>query len=646
MAGQIQKKEESYVNELKKIEEDLKKTINYGNLSIPQQAAFDHLLINIEQIMIQADNQKENEYLRAKAKEILEGLNGIVSGKGGSISFIGIFSMAEINELNNVFNKMGYEVRGSILQDNPNERDATDVWREIQDKNPHGNIVEQIKKFFEEYFKQTPTQSSLSIGQVNANQNTSIDENKKIEKEKEKENSDISKKENQKQSNDSSKSFKPQVTVVTVAAASKSIDSNLLDLFNTDIGVSIPIKNGDYRFNPNNESDKFIISSIITTVESYLKDSGYTINKEKDQFEIRKDPNVPSVSHDYLSFNVNSGNKSFSEALKLIIDKMNHMKFKDPNYPIIFSFSLETEKVKDQDISVLNSVITSLKKQEYDVKDSSIMPDNNKLKFELKFTKTTESKEEHKQNAILTENTAAGGQEESNFEKAINDLKSIKIQITENGQKTSKMLGNVNKAIPKIKRFEKGTFNEGDSVSFNMDPNPKMMNTLKEIAKHWTGADVEEKRVSDNDFLYFGKSSDGKPIGYGVKYEKGSYAFRRFKQDEISQYLTSKTVTQQKETKQIGPISFTDTPITREGKTITFRAKTLDRAYKGENFVINPDALQFDKNVSIQAKQNSADKFAEELSNKIASMGLKASIKYVKRTEQGDTWKLIIEKTQ
>jgi hypothetical protein len=27
-------------------------------------------------------------------------------------------------------------------------------------------------------------------------------------------------------------------------------------------------------------------------------------------------------------------------------------------------------------------------------------------------------------------------------------------------------------------------------------------------------------------------------------------------------------------------------------------------------------------------------------------MGLKASIIYVKRTEQGDTWKLIIEKTQ
>jgi len=242
-------------------------------------------------------------------------------------------------------------------------------------------------------------------------------------------------------------------------------------------------------------------------------------------------------------------------------------------------------------------------------------------------------------------------EERSKLISAIENLKSIKIQTGQNKDKTpiTKELGNLDKAAPKIKKLEEGTFSEGESISFNMKENTEMMSILKEIAKYRAGAEVEEKQVSDNDFLYFGKSSDGKPIGYGVKYEKGSYVYRRITQNEILKY-TSASVTKQKEEnneeRKIEPISFKDTPITIESKTITFRAKTLDRAYKGENFVINPDALQFNKNVSIQAKQNIADKFAEELSNKIASMGLKASIKYIKRTEQGDTWKLIIEKTQ
>jgi hypothetical protein len=244
-------------------------------------------------------------------------------------------------------------------------------------------------------------------------------------------------------------------------------------------------------------------------------------------------------------------------------------------------------------------------------------------------------------------------EERSKLISAIEKLKSIKIQIGQNKDKTpiTKELGNLDKAVPKIKKLEEGTFSEGESVSFNMKKNTEMMNALKEIAKYWTGGEnLQEKVISDNHILYLGMSPD-KQIGYEVKYqkEKGFYIFRRLTQNEILNY-TSTSVTKQKEEnneeRKMEPISFKDTPITIEGKTITFRAKTLDRAYKGENFVINPDALQFDKNVSIQAKQNIADKFAEELSNKIASMGLKASIKYVKRTEQGDTWKLIIEKTQ
>ncbi|MEM4133658.1 MAG: hypothetical protein QXO35_00350 [Candidatus Micrarchaeia archaeon] len=177
-------------------------------------------------------------------------------------------------------------------------------------------------------------------------------------------------------------------------------------------------------------------------------------------------------------------------------------------------FELSTSKISkesnegmDGTLQVMNINITTIQKN-----IDNIQEDLKGIKKKYNDTSSTQV-EQSKSEGKKEEEEVREQKSDETLQKALDQIGNIQVKI--GGKQTR--INEISSAKSKLKKLEQG-LNEGESVSFTMNPNLVMMNNLKEIAKYWAGKDVKEEQISENKFVYTGEGGS-----YEVKYEKGQY---------------------------------------------------------------------------------------------------------------------------